>query len=33
MFIATPVIASLKAIFTYFDDKYDILKTNNENEE
>lgn len=33
MFVSTPIIASLKAIFTYLDDKYDILKTNNENEE
>lgn len=27
MFISTPVIAVLKAIFTYFDDKYDLIKT------
>lgn len=33
MFLATPVIAALKAIFTYLDDKYDILKNNNQNEE
>lgn len=33
MFISTPIIASLKAIFTYFDDKYDLIKINNENEE
>ena len=33
MFVSTPIIASLKAIFTYFDDKYDIIKINNENEE
>ena len=32
MFISTPAIAVLKAIFTYFDDKYDLIK-NNENEE
>ena len=30
MFLATPILASLKAIFTYLDDKYDILKNNNE---
>ena len=28
MFVSTPIIASLKAIFTYFDDKYDLIKTN-----
>ena len=33
MFVSTPIIAVLKAIFTYFDDKYDIIKINNENEE
>ena len=33
MFVSTPIIASLKAIFTYFDDKYNIIKTNDENEE
>jgi len=33
MFISTPIIASLKAIFTYFDDKYNLIKINNENEE
>lgn len=33
MFLATPVIASLKAIYTYFNDKYDIFKTNQEVEE
>lgn len=33
MFISTPVIAVLKAIFTYFDDKYDLIKIKNENEE
>ncbi|MBP3921195.1 MAG: AI-2E family transporter [Bacilli bacterium] len=27
MFISTPVIAALKAIFTYFDDKYDLIKS------
>ena len=26
MFVSTPIIASCKAIFTYFDDKYDLLK-------
>ena len=26
MFISTPIIASLKAIFTYFDNKYNLLK-------
>lgn len=30
MFISTPIIASCKAIFTYFDDKYDLLKFNDE---
>ena len=30
MFVSTPIIASCKAIFTYFDDKYDIIKFNNE---
>ena len=30
MFLATPILASFKAIFTYLDDKYDILKNNNE---
>lgn len=33
MFISTPIIAALKAIFTYFDDKYDLIKIKNENEE
>lgn len=33
MFISTPIIASLKAIFTYFDDKYNLIKTNNIDEE
>ncbi len=33
MFVSTPIIAVLKAIFTYFDDKYDIIKIKNENEE
>jgi hypothetical protein len=33
MFISTPVIAVLKAIFTYFDDKYDLIKIKDENEE
>lgn len=33
MFISTPIIASLKAIFTYFDDKYNIIKTENIEEE
>lgn len=33
MFISTPIIASLKAIFTYFDDKYDLIKINNIDEE
>ena len=30
MFVSTPIIASCKAIFTYFDDKYDLLKFNDE---
>ncbi len=30
MFVSTPIIASCKAIFTYFDDKYNIIKFNNE---
>lgn len=30
MFVSTPIIASLKAIFTYLDDKYDLIKTNEE---
>lgn len=30
MFISTPIIASCKAIFTYFDDKYDLLNFNDE---
>lgn len=33
MFISTPAIAVLKAIFTYFDDKYDLIKINNIDEE
>lgn len=33
MFISTPVIAVLKAIFTYFDDKYDLIKSKNEEED
>lgn len=33
MFISTPIIASLKAIFTYFDNKYNILKFKNAEEE
>lgn len=33
MFISTPIIAVVKAIFTYLDDKYDLIKINNENEE
>ena len=33
MFVSTPIIASCKAIFTYFDDKYDLIKIKNENEE
>ena len=33
MFISTPAIAGLKAIFTYFDDKYDLIKINNIDEE
>lgn len=32
MFISTPIIASGKAIFTYFDDKYNLLKVDNEEE-
>lgn len=32
MFISTPIIASGKAIFTYFDDKYNLLKFDNEEE-
>ena len=30
MFVSTPIIASCKAIFTYFDDKYNIIKFNDE---
>lgn len=30
MFVSTPIIASCKAIFTYFDDKYNLLKFNDE---
>lgn len=30
MFISTPIIAALKAIFTYFDDKYDLIKVKEE---
>lgn len=30
MFVSTPIIASLKAIFTYFDDRYNLLKFNEE---
>ena len=30
MFISTPIIASLKAIFTYFDDRYNLLRFNEE---
>ena len=33
MFVSTPIIAVVKAIFTYFDDKYDLIKIKNENEE
>ena len=33
MFVSTPIIASAKAIFTYFDDKYNLIKTNNIEEE
>lgn len=33
MFVSTPIIASLKAIFTYFDDKYNLIKTKNLEEE
>lgn len=33
MFISTPIIASCKAIFTYFDDKYNLLRFNNEDED
>lgn len=33
MFISTPIIASLKAIFTYFDDKYNLIKINNVEED
>ena len=32
MFISTPIIASCKAIFTYFDDKYNILRLKDEEE-
>lgn len=32
MFVSTPIIASCKAIFTYFDDKYNILKINDDEE-
>ena len=30
MFVSTPIIASCKAIFTYFDDKYNLIKFNDE---
>lgn len=30
MFVSTPIIASCKAIFTYFDDKYNLIKINDE---
>ena len=30
MFVSTPIIASCKAIFTYFDDKYNLIKFNEE---
>ena len=30
MFISTPIIASFKAIFTYFNDKYDLIRFNGE---
>ena len=30
MFVSTPIIASLKAIFTYLDDKYDLIKVKEE---
>lgn len=30
MFVSTPIIASCKAIFTYFDDKYNLIRFNNE---
>ena len=33
MFVSTPIIASAKAIFTYFDDKYNLIKTKNLEEE
>ena len=33
MFVSTPIIASAKAIFTYFDDKYNLIKINNLEEE
>lgn len=33
MFISTPIIASCKAIITYFDDKYDLLRFNNEDDD
>jgi len=33
MFISTPIIASFKAIFTYFDNKYNLLKFNTLDEE
>jgi AI-2 transport protein TqsA len=33
MFISTPIIASLKAIFTYFNDKYNLIKVENIEEE
>lgn len=32
MFISTPIISSCKAIFTYFDDKYNLLKFRDEEE-
>lgn len=30
MFVSTPIIASCKAIFTYFDDKYNLIRFNDE---
>jgi predicted PurR-regulated permease PerM len=30
MFVSTPIIASCKAIFTYFDDKYNLIRFNEE---
>ena len=33
MAISTPIIASIKSIFMYFDEKYDILETSESDEQ